>query len=598
MPPIQGISRSQTFHTSADFPTETLKRTCSNENLELDEDLEGLDDEPLISDASRSRLMHYASESDLPSKLAQQEEDYSSIVLALYQYSLKSAKKSGEKARKETQKLHASPKGQQGSGLDHAKVKASTRRQPAEKTPAISEEAKGKAPGDRTKRPPGGTQTPSNEQKKATTTVNSPHGGLDKERKVPHLVATNPLKSRMEDVRGPGAVHLERHLAKSLELHDPPTKPRDGKNPKKTTNQRGNEPETASVIMERILEEKTVQSATTRMSSSAKSKLSDSRWLTRRMDKQNGWLLHYVAQGKAAATRELLDAGCNPGTVEKPRPGPIFKAVRGATDRHVKCLQALVANGADANYRASSNGRRPIHYAVEAPPFPGYSTAVCELLRYKADPNAKDGKGDVPLLMLLAGEGPLPLCKWEALFLFLAPNFNTSLDVKDAKTADTPLHIVVRRREFLAVEAILDKLSRDLDTSTKRLLRSRNNEGYTPLLLAFSTYRFADHAADELRVVRLLFKKGASANDQCTGKKRTCLHILIENSRSTKALDVLCKHGADPGLRDKHGLSALDIAVRACGKDPNDEWYSHVRGRLESVLRDKERMNKAVELPA
>ncbi|KAL8740459.1 MAG: hypothetical protein Q9184_008488, partial [Pyrenodesmia sp. 2 TL-2023] len=53
--------------------------------------------------------------------------------------------------------------------------------------------------------------------------------------------------------------------------------------------------------------------------------------------------LHYVEQyakvGKAAAVRELLLAGCNPGTTKKPNYRPLTNAVRAGTLRHNKVVQ-------------------------------------------------------------------------------------------------------------------------------------------------------------------------------------------------------------------------------------------------------------------
>ena len=160
--------------------------------------------------------------------------------------------------------------------------------------------------------------------------------------------------------------------------------------------------------MKKILDDKISEALTSVMSASTRAKVSQSKPVLRWNDKYYGWLPSFVATGKVGAVKEMLGSGCNPRTTEKPRWAPIYNAIRGATDRHTKCLRALVSYGADVNAVKKTNGRRPIHYVIERAPWSGYSSVIYTLLSARADPNAKDKANDVPLLMLLTGDGPLP----------------------------------------------------------------------------------------------------------------------------------------------------------------------------------------------
>lgn len=166
--------------------------------------------------------------------------------------------------------------------------------------------------------------------------------------------------------------------------------------------------ESASVIRERILKSKAAVAPTSVMSAESRALVSGSRLVLRWNDAVYGYLPSFVARAKVQAVRELLNAGCNPGIKAKPRWAPIYNAIRGASDKHTKCLMALITHGAGVNATRSSNGRTHLHYAIELAPWAGYSTVIYVLLAYNANPNVCDKANGVPLLMLLIENGPLP----------------------------------------------------------------------------------------------------------------------------------------------------------------------------------------------
>ena len=340
--------------------------------------------------------------------------------------------------------------------------------------------------------------------------------------------------------------------------------------------------------MERILDDKISEAPTSVMSVNTRAKRSSSWPLLRWNDTFYGYLSSYVATGNVGAVRAMLTAGCNPGTAEKPRWAPIYNAIRGATDKHTKCLRELVSHGVNVNAVTSTNGRRrPLHYAIEKAPWSGYSSVIYTLLAAHADPNAKDKANCVPLLMLLAGKGPLPKEKRDALYLLLAPNFATNLDVSSRGTLDNPLHKAIRRKDAYTVDVVLDKM-KQVQGGALSLLHKHNGSGFTPLSLAFTIFKLLGEEADEeLQIIKLLLEHGANPNDQDAAQGETPLHLVVRASKNTIALELLCKHSANATLPNKAGQSAIDVAHKTRLEHPKDRWYLFAKRRMLNILRDE-----------
>ena len=344
--------------------------------------------------------------------------------------------------------------------------------------------------------------------------------------------------------------------------------------------------ESATVIMERILDDKVSEAPTSIMSANTRSMVSQSRPVLRWNDKFYHYLPHFVANGKVGGVRALLSAGCNPGTAEKPRWEPIYNAIKGATDKHTKCLSELVSYGANVNAVRKSNGRTPLHYAIEKPLWSGYSSVIYILLAAKADPNARDKSNDVPLLMLLAGGGPLPQEKRDALYLLLAPNFATDLDVSIPGTLDNPLHLAIRRKDAYTVDVMLEKM-KQVQGCASMLIHKQNGSGFTPLSLAFTIFSLLGGEADEeLRIITLLLENGADPNVQDVAHGGTPLHLVVCASKNTVALELLCRHSANANLRNTAGESAIDVAHKLRFEHPKDKWYLFAKRRMCNNLKD------------
>ena len=342
--------------------------------------------------------------------------------------------------------------------------------------------------------------------------------------------------------------------------------------------------ESATVIMERILDDKISETPTSIMSLNTRAKISQSRPVLCWNDRFYEYLPSFIANGKVGAVKELLSAGCNPGTAKKPRWAPIYNAIQGATEKHTKCLRALVSYGVNVNASRTPNGRRPLHHAIEKAPWSGYSSVVYTLLAAEADPNARDKANDVPLLMLLAGKGPLPQEKRDALYLLLAPNFSTNLDVFIPGTLDNPLHLAIRRKDAYIVDFVLEKM-KQVPGDALSLMNKHNGSGFTPLLLAFTIFPLLGEEADEeLQIIKLLLEHGANPDDQDFAHGETPLHLVVRASKNTTALELLCKHSANATLPNNAGQSAINMALKLRSEHPKDEWYSFAKRRMRNEL--------------
>ncbi|KAG8530606.1 uncharacterized protein KY384_004644 [Bacidia gigantensis] len=347
--------------------------------------------------------------------------------------------------------------------------------------------------------------------------------------------------------------------------------------------------ESATIIMDRILKNKTAEAPTSIMSEKSRSLLAHGRIGMRWNDKSYGYLPIFTASGKVGAVRQLLKGGCNPGTEEKPRWQPIYNTIVGASDRHTKCLRELVEHGVDVNAfkplttKSGKRGKRPLHYALEQSVWSGYSTVIYILLAARANPNAKDPFGDVPLLKLLIGNEKLPQEKRDALYLLLAPNFSTKLNVTLPRTGDNPLHLAIQRKDAYVLDAILEKLKTAYD-NTEDLIHGHNSTGFTPILLAFSILSLTDDEAENIRIVHLLLTNGANANDQHAINGETPLHSVVQKSKSAIALELLLRHCADPKIKNKSGKTPLALINSSRAHSPDDEWYQWADKRVEGTL--------------
>ena len=264
-------------------------------------------------------------------------------------------------------------------------------------------------------------------------------------------------------------------------------------------------------------------------------------------DKHLNFLEEYAKAGKASVVRLLLSQGCNPGTKDKVRKRPLYWAIRGGSQRHNKCVAALLAAGADVNVRFRG-GKTALHLAIEHEEFHGYTNLIQDLLEAGADPNVKDRNGDYPLLQILyGGYGPLEKHRRDALACLL--HFGTDVNIMPPGTLNMPLHLAVRRKDPWAVSMLLAKGA---------LVNQPNGSGLTPLMLAANGWTHkATH--DETQTLKMLLTNKANVNEQSGEHKSTALHLAISCGYEEVVL-LLLQAEADPKIRDFKGRTPFHYA--------------------------------------
>ncbi|KAI4218260.1 MAG: hypothetical protein L6R36_009048, partial [Xanthoria steineri] len=279
----------------------------------------------------------------------------------------------------------------------------------------------------------------------------------------------------------------------------------------------------------------------------------------------------YAKQGKAAAVRELLRAGCNPGTRQKPRWQPLIVAIRAGTQRHNKVVRVLLDHGADVNVKHPFTGKTALHFAIENPFFPGYTNIIRILLEHGADANALDKNRDSPLLQILyGGYKALEKHKRDALACLLQDHIDVDVNVTPLGTLDMPIHLAVRRRDAIAVAILIHRGSRVNDA---------NSTGLTPLRIAASSWSETS-PADDMEVLKHLLLGGASLNE-ATGDAQHKVLEMAARQGCVQAVKLLLSHDTGP-LVPQICQAAVEAATANISK-MSETSYNAIQIALDSA---------------
>ena len=438
-----------------------------------------------------------------------------------------------------------------GSSLNESKPQAEPQPQ-AEPLPQAE-------PKPQAEQTPPTNQTESTEKAKSPTPHNPP-GFLGS-----RSPAGEALKQSLSQARAPSTINRTPLTAANLRaLPNPSGAVRPGK---------------AKSYRERLLNDVARAAPTTVLSAATRRRLSTFKPLLHWNDRYYGFLERYTDLGQVAAVRYLLEAGCNPGIRETPRLTPLYNTIRGASERHTKCLLTLVEHRVNTNPFGPSNSPSPLLVAVGNQSWTQYATVIYILLQAGADPNALDEKKAPALLLLLRGSMPLSKERRDAVHLLLAPNYNTDLSIQSPIKGDTALHLAIRRCDPEIVDAIFDRID-VIEAKTKRraLINQHNKAGLTPLRLAYDVFHSTAAEdcvrADQEEIVEMLLRYDADPNATDQLDSNTPLHIALSSNASTVGLvTLLLEKKANLYMRNAAGKTPSSIIVEHLNEAGREDFY-------------------------
>ena len=168
-------------------------------------------------------------------------------------------------------------------------------------------------------------------------------------------------------------------------------------------------------------------------------------------------------------------------------------------------------------------------------------------------------------------------------FLLEAPSFIIKSSHRSG-THDNSLHLAIRLKDTFLVDAILEMM-KSKKYSSYRLLEQSNGSGFTPLLLAFSVFNFSENEAEDLRIIKLLLEYGANVDEREKENGDTPLHRVVREIRNPIALELLCRHSANPRLFNEAGERPLDLIPKSYDETISDDWFLFADRRMRNALK-------------
>lgn len=315
----------------------------------------------------------------------------------------------------------------------------------------------------------------------------------------------------------------------------------------------------------------------------------------------------------------LLDKGADPNARNRLGQTPLFNAARSATKTNIAALTLLLEKGADAKM-VDKRGTNPLFWvnAPEAatlliakgadPSIPSlrdgtplhakatYSDVVDALLAGGADPNRRNGQGDLPLHIALRSQGASPLLI-EKSDLRMPDSFGLTPLQTALRLGLRDQHDLILKRNPALDDATaafdaaaLDDVARlrQMIEAKPQLAVARLADGGTPLHIAARW--MAKNA------MTLLLSKGADPNAR-DGRQNTVLSTLLQNyqeSRRQATLELatlLIEKGAEINTADGSNNLPVFRALASNNKElltflldkgadpnlsPNDETLLHM----------------------
>ncbi len=267
--------------------------------------------------------------------------------------------------------------------------------------------------------------------------------------------------------------------------------------------------------------------------------------------------LHFVGSDVELA-RVLIDAGAEVDAVNARNRTPLQVAAYINSRKRYDVMKLLLESGADPN-REDENGQTPVHRMLDL-----YHPRKAKLLlefgakndifvasligdtqfieaELKRDPSlvrTHDPSGNTALGVAAAAN------QIEVVKLLL--DAGAPVDIRD-NYGDTPLAKAAMRGKVDVMRLLIDRGA---------AVNASNGFGGSPLM---SAAFFGSH-----RAVDLLLKKGAHP-DIARNTGKTALHMAAERDHD-RVVTLLLEHGASAGQRDRHGLTARELAEKSNAK--------------------------------
>lgn len=243
-------------------------------------------------------------------------------------------------------------------------------------------------------------------------------------------------------------------------------------------------------------------------------------------------LMYAVSGGFEDVARFLaVDCGANADEQNEMGVTPLYLAAQDGNEDMVRLL--VLETRADVN-RSNRTRHSPLHEAVAG----GFASVAAFLMDHGADRHAVDAMG-VTVWHEAAGNGAVEL-------LELLVKYDVSLhpagrELVDKVMARHPFHYAAVEGKAEFVRAMLERRLVDVDLV--------DADSCTALYYAAAN----GHA----RVLETLLEFGADPN--LASLRRSPLHCAVEWHR-VDCVEILVRHGAAVGARDKDGLTPVDSA--------------------------------------
>jgi ankyrin repeat protein len=240
-------------------------------------------------------------------------------------------------------------------------------------------------------------------------------------------------------------------------------------------------------------------------------------------------------------------------------------------------IRFLISHGAEVKYTHATDGRGPVHEAA----IKGFSSILPLLVDAGANPVRRDRSGQTPLDLALAYKN----------VNVVAALLNLGSRISESQAAaDEAMETAVLKGQVEIVRILLDsgfEINKPTANGSTYLHDAalKNQKKVAELLLRCGARLDAlnqtggtplhDAAlGGSVDVINLLLDQGAKINATDEESGATPLMLAASLDRSS-AVAVLLKRGADPALKDRHGMTALERAKKT--EDPETVKLLEVR---------------------